>query len=372
MRKILLLAFFIFAMTSTQSFGQCGNLYIGGVIDGPLAGGTPKGIQLCASGDIADLSIYGIGSANNGGGSDGQEFTFPAEAIFSGDCFWVGANTTGWDAFFGFTPCYVSGSASINGDDAIQLFCSGSFEDLFGDINVDGNGECWEYLDGWAVNNTGGPNFGVFDCADWTFSGPNALDGATSNASAGDPYPSPDQTCPSVLPVAFQSFTAKSRNNAIELSWSTASELNNDYFTIQHSRDGKTFEDIDKVNGYGTSNKEQNYTYTHENPQSGLNYYRLQQNDIDGRFDFSDIVQAENKFNDVKIYPTHINNTINIELKQIETAQLTIFNHMGQMVTNEKLNSQHNTLDISRLPAGAYFAKVESNSQSTIQRIVKF
>lgn len=59
MEKNILLPFFF--MASIHLFGQCGNLYIGGVIDGPLTGGTPKAIQICASGDVADLSIYGIG-----------------------------------------------------------------------------------------------------------------------------------------------------------------------------------------------------------------------------------------------------------------------------------------------------------------------
>jgi len=177
--------------------GQCGNLYIAGVVDGPLSGGTPKGIQFCANGNIADLSIYGFGSANNGGGTDGVEFTFPADALSNGDCIWVASEAANFTNFFGFVPCYVAGApASINGDDAIELFCSGAVEDVFGDINVDGNGEIWEYTDGWAFGQNGTP--ATFDPADWIYSGIATWGGAVTNATAPNPYPSPMQNCPGV------------------------------------------------------------------------------------------------------------------------------------------------------------------------------
>ena len=66
-------------------------LLITGVFDGPLSGGTPKGIELYATGDIADLSAYGVGTANNGGGTDGSEFTLSGSAS-AGDYIYVVAS----------------------------------------------------------------------------------------------------------------------------------------------------------------------------------------------------------------------------------------------------------------------------------------
>ena len=65
------------------------DLVITGVVDGPLSGGVPKAIELCATADVADLSIYGVGSANNGGGTDGEEFTFPAVGVSAGTFVYV-------------------------------------------------------------------------------------------------------------------------------------------------------------------------------------------------------------------------------------------------------------------------------------------
>ena len=61
----------------------------------------------------------------------------------------------GFTNFFGFAPNYSSFALGINGDDAVELFKNGSVVDVFGDINVDGSGQAWDYLDGWAYRNTG-------------------------------------------------------------------------------------------------------------------------------------------------------------------------------------------------------------------------
>ena len=165
-------------------------LVITGVIDGPLTGGVPKAIELIALDDIADLSLYGLGSANNGGGSDGEEFTFPADAVSAGTFIYVASEDVGFTDFFGFAPDYTSGAMSINGDDAVELFYMGGVSDVFGDINQDGSGTDWEYLDGWAyrVGYTG-PDGETFVLGNWTFSGINALDGETTNATAAVPFP---------------------------------------------------------------------------------------------------------------------------------------------------------------------------------------
>ncbi len=186
MTKIYFLLFTI--LMSLPSIGQ--DLVITGVFDAPLTGGTPKGVELRALADVADLSIYGIGSANNGGGSDGEEFTFPAVALAAGTYIYVASESPQFTSFFGFAPDYVSSAMGINGDDAVELFTNGSVTDTFGDISVDGSGESWDYLDGWAyrINNTG-PDGTTFVLANWTFSGTNSFDGETTNASAATPMP---------------------------------------------------------------------------------------------------------------------------------------------------------------------------------------
>lgn len=171
--------------------GPAATLIITGVVDGPLTGGTPKAIEFYATGDIADLSEYGFGSANNGGGTNGEEFTFPADSVTGGSFIYVATNSTSFSDFFGFAPDYTDGNApNINGDDAIELFHNGSVSDVFGDINQDGSGTPWDYLDGWVYRNSmTGPDGSTFVLSNWSFSGINALDGETTNGTAANPFP---------------------------------------------------------------------------------------------------------------------------------------------------------------------------------------
>jgi predicted extracellular nuclease len=165
------------------------DLVITGVIDGPLPGGLPKADEVYVRADIADLSAYGLGSANNGGGTDGEEFTFPAVAATAGSFIYVASEATGFTTFMGFAPDYTSSALAINGDDAIELFQDGAVVDLFGDPNTDGTGEAWDHVDGWAYRNANTGPSASFDTAEWSFSGTNALDGESSNATAAAPFP---------------------------------------------------------------------------------------------------------------------------------------------------------------------------------------
>ena len=183
----LLSAGIISALSSTAI--QANDLVISGVIDGPLSGGVPKAVELFVVNDIADLSTYALGTANNGGGTDGEEFTFPAGASASaGTYIYVASEIDGFTAFFGSAPDYDTSSMGINGDDAIELFKDGSVIDTFGDINTDGSGTAWEYLDGWAYRTSGQTaNGGSFEASNWTYSGVDALDGSTTNTDAATP-----------------------------------------------------------------------------------------------------------------------------------------------------------------------------------------
>lgn len=167
-----------------------GFLVITGVYDAQLTTGAgPKGAELYVLSDIDDLSLYGIGGANNGGGSDGEEFTFPAITVLAGTYIYITDDEVDFQSFFGFAADYQSGSMSINGDDAIELFENGIVIDTFGDINMDGSGLAWDYLDGWVkrVSMTT-PDGALFSIGSWTFSGIEVLVGDT-NSSTLSPFP---------------------------------------------------------------------------------------------------------------------------------------------------------------------------------------
>lgn len=165
------------------------DMIITGVIDGPLTGGLPKAIELYVVNNIPDLSIYGLGSPNNGAAGGIIEFTFPAVPATAGDFLYVATEQVEFNNFFGFTPDYTDGVANINGDDALELFLNNTVIDVFGVVGTDGSGEPWEYTNGWAYRSDGTGPSTTFTNGDWSYSGPNALNGAATNATATPSFP---------------------------------------------------------------------------------------------------------------------------------------------------------------------------------------
>jgi hypothetical protein len=102
-------------LTAAPALADVGEgLVISGVFDGPLPGGYPKFIEVTALTDL-DLLGYGLGSVNNGGGTDGEEFTFAAGTLAAGESFCVSNEIEGFEAYFGVSPEATSSAASING-----------------------------------------------------------------------------------------------------------------------------------------------------------------------------------------------------------------------------------------------------------------
>jgi hypothetical protein len=159
-------------------------LIITGVVDGPRSGGLPKGIELYATADIADLSIYNVETPNNGGAATGAEYALAGSAS-AGDFLYVASESTEFQTYFGFAPTFADGVANINGDDNVILYENGVTIDQFGVNGQDGTGTAWEYLDGFAYRNNGTGPDATFDISNWTFSGIDFLDSQGSSGVNG-------------------------------------------------------------------------------------------------------------------------------------------------------------------------------------------
>jgi hypothetical protein len=183
MKKILFLALLAVASFGFQPAANA-DLVILGVIDGDLTGGNPKAVVVQVTAEIMDLSIYGLGSANNGGGTDGEEFNFAADSASAGDKLIITGNSDSADFFlnnYAITVNATDNFANINGDDAIELFQNAIVIDTYGDPDTNGDGETWDYSDGFAVR-TGG-TAGAFDQANYD-SQAFVLDGLTEAEQA--------------------------------------------------------------------------------------------------------------------------------------------------------------------------------------------
>ncbi len=143
-----------------------------------------KTIHVRANRDIPDLSQYGLGVANNGGGTDGEEFTFPAGSAAEGDQILIARIPGAISSYLGscyndFDQVFQADFVSQNGDDAIELFYQGNVIETYGDANVDGTGQSWEYTGSWGYKTPSAWINGALDCAAT----------ATDNSSSPCPYP---------------------------------------------------------------------------------------------------------------------------------------------------------------------------------------
>ncbi len=257
---------------------QTNAMLITGVFDTQVeSGGTwAKGAEFQAIKDIPDLSVFGVGFANNGGGTDGIEVVLPAISVSAGDCIWIANDSTLFFNFFGFYPTVASSAASINGDDAIELFENNIVIDVFGEINHTGGALPWSYLDGWAYRNSGtGPDGTVFTIDNWTFSGENAFDLVPNNGSAPNPFPvcSYSETAP-VTAVANDDNIVTAFNTAI-----TINVLGND--VLPNALTSMTVT-VNATNGNATANGIDNITYTPNTDFCGTDVFTYEICDAEG------------------------------------------------------------------------------------------
>jgi len=170
------------------------------------------------------------------------------------------------------------------------------------------------------------------------------------------------------LPIELLNFSATPINNeSVSLEWQTVSEFNNDYFTIQRSKDGVNWQEISKVDGAGNASSLLSYFTADKHPYMGVSYYRLKQTDFNGEFEYSKIslVNIIDE-NNLKIFPNPANNQITILGKQAKLKEITIHNALGQDVTaltkkNVK-NDAHLVIDLSKLNPGVYYIKTKTTT----------
>ena len=173
------------------------------------------------------------------------------------------------------------------------------------------------------------------------------------------------ETAPAIpLPIELLSFNATQAGANIQLNWSTASETNNAYFTIEKNTDGIHFETVVNVSGAGNSNTLLSYSAIDDHPFPCVSYYRLKQTDFNGKFTYSNIVEVDFVSQlsvDVNIYPNPFSTSATIvinDASQLNNYDLRIYNNLGKEVINTIISNQSTTFETSDLPSGTYFYKV--------------
>jgi hypothetical protein len=183
------------------------------------------------------------------------------------------------------------------------------------------------------------------------------------------------------LPIGLLSFEANFNVDKVDLRWITFSEVNNNFFTIERSKDALTWEDVLRTQGAGNSNVNIEYFESDYNPHEGVSYYRLKQTDFDGNFEYFNIVPVKVDLSDkgeMNLFPNPLKrgDELNITLEGIkEDVLIVIRDAKGQeFYSKAQIHYENNQLiavPISvDIPAGFYIVTASSENQIYSQKLL--
>ena len=178
------------------------------------------------------------------------------------------------------------------------------------------------------------------------------------------------------LPIELRSFTGTLDKQNITLTFSTATERNNAYFSIERSTDGARYEAIGKVTGAGNSLLQRDYTYTDERPVKGVNFYRLQQVDFDGQFSYSPVVSVTfGQAGGIRLSPQPVLDQLSVALEQptAEGTNWQVYDFSGRLLQSGTLDAEtiHFDLPTVTLTEGSYVLRLVSGQTVLTQQFQK-
>ena len=181
------------------------------------------------------------------------------------------------------------------------------------------------------------------------------------------------------LPISLISFDANPMEDerGIKLNWATSYEENNEYFSIEHSTDGITFREVGIKDGIGNSSVVNTYDFIHKDLTIGTHYYRLQQMDYNGDFEYSNVVTATLRNNGgfISLFPNPTVDKVNIQVGTpfSKNAFFQLLNIQGQLVRTYNLPEDAHSFDLemSDFPNGVYYIQLRLDNEITTHKIIK-
>jgi hypothetical protein len=176
-----------------------------------------------------------------------------------------------------------------------------------------------------------------------------------------------------VLPIELVSFDGVCENGKVNLKWSTASETNNDFFSIEKTIDGISYSLLGTIDGASNSVRTLNYSFNDNNPVESTSYYRLKQTDFDGKYKYSDVISVDcNQIRSGNIisYPNPASHNVTIELPgNSKILPVEIINARGQIIYSGTITNKIN-LPTSELISGIYFIKIITDYKVLTEKII--
>jgi len=212
------------------------------------------------------------------------------------------------------------------------------------------------------------PITGTYSNGIMTFTGVNFQDGDRFTiGNTNNSFP---------LPISLIKFTAQPLGARVMLDWVTATEHDNDFFTVERSGDGEGWEKVLDVRGAGNSTKELKYHAEDIRPLRGVSYYRLKQTDYNGDHAYSAIVKvtvSDDEVYDLIVYPNPTTGVFTIDVGfDVSADQVRMFDTMGKQIAIDiKAAGKIATIDSSQIASGIYIVQVVNGFWRKSIRIIK-
>lgn len=181
-----------------------------------------------------------------------------------------------------------------------------------------------------------------------------------------------------VVPVTLSNFTVQKQTKANRLSWTTSQEINSMKFVIQQSRNGRDFVTLGEVAAAGNSSTDRTYSFTHNQPLSGYNYYRIKMVDLDNKSKYSQVRSVQNLgLNQIQVTPNPVagNMKVSINAAQSDLATIMITDMSGKAILSKNYTVAAGDNDIpvntAGLTAGSYIVRVQLNGDVQVSKFIK-
>lgn len=274
---------------------------------------------------------------------------------------------------------YADGTDVIDGPAVSVTYPLGTYKE---DYEFTGNGDLDEYNGRFAVT----PEYpaGIYayyatvdanqNSAFPYMIGPDEYYGVVSGGTVNSVPPMAVQF---VLPIELVTFDAVFDQNQVMTKWITASEINNDFFTLERSANGRDFVEIATIQGAGTSDQTIDYNYVDKDYLEGTSYYRLKQTDYDGTYAYSDMVTVKTdgspRYN-VNIFPNPSVDFIAIQVSDLvrKDIEIELFDVSGQLLKTTIIlpGSTIATIDTQLLYDGTYLVRMTDGLQVSVHKVI--
>ncbi len=335
--------------SSTSTLNVNGQLRMEGGTD-VIMEGSNSVLSLSMVGSATDFSLDGVGTldiANN------LLIEQDGDLFINGGDFSVGGNTT----------IRGSGEARVNSG----TFATTGTLNVLNNAKITGGG-----IVSWGTPNVNPANSAAFiGCADGS-----RYDnlGATVSWPPMPANPLDLTPCGAVLPIELLSFEGELNQGKIYLNWATVTEINNDFFTVERSSNGKHWNDIGLIDGAGNSHEILDYSFIDDDIGNESLYYRLKQTDTDGSFSYSDIIFIQlSEGDEIQIFPNpSFNGVFHIDFEGKKYERYKIHDVHSIILDEGEIEESSLVFNLKNYPSGVYIVDFYSLSGLETKKLIKY